>query len=203
MSLSQRGLLRAAEGLQRAAFAFLHQPAAAKEDGAAEVSEPALAKSRPRSRRQRRTGQPERAQEPGAGSAGGRAPTHPANATETRPPSAISGKAARKRRQRAKRAAARERLAAELATEKEKDKEHIMHNGDFDDAWADAPPASKVQKTEVPRPAAAAATVSSFMADQDAVMRDVQRAFAKADREKAGGAAAKPAPAVPPKAKST
>ena len=31
---------------------------------------------------------------------------------------------------------------------------------DFDDAWADAPPAPKVQKTEDPRPAAAASALA-------------------------------------------
>ena len=70
----------------------------------------------------------------------------------------------------------------------------------FDDTFADALPVRRSGAAEGAAPAAAL-EISSFMAEQDAVLRDVQRAFAKADREKVGGSAAKPAPAVPPSAK--
>ena len=73
--------------------------------------------------------------------------------------------------------------------------------GAFDDTFADALPVRLSGAAEGAAPAVAL-DVSSFMAEQDAVMRDVQRAFAKADR-KTAGSTARPASAVSPGATGT
>ena len=68
-------------------------------------------------------------------------------AAETDPPAATSSKALRRRRQRARRAAARLRLAGELAEKEEKAKKHEKE-GDMDDSWADEAPVAKAARRE-------------------------------------------------------